>query len=70
MPGITDVRLYGTLLRRTMQGVVDPLIKAWEADGHPEPYPVGSWGPQAADDLVASGGAGRWIVSGDEPGTA
>jgi len=50
--------------------IVDPLIKAWEADGHPEPYPIGSWGPQAADDLVASGGAGRWIVSGDEPGTA
>ena len=50
--------------------IVDPLIKAWEADGHPEPYPVGSWGPQAADDLVASGGAGRWIISGDEPGTA
>jgi len=50
--------------------IVDPLIKAWESDGHPEPYPVGSWGPQAADDLVASGGAGRWIISGDEPGTA
>ena len=50
--------------------IVDPLIKAWEADGHPEPYPKGSWGPQAAEDLVASGGAGRWIVSGDEPGTA
>ena len=27
-PGITDVRLDGILLRRTMQGVVDPLIKA------------------------------------------
>jgi ABC-2 type transport system ATP-binding protein len=26
--GITDVRLDGALLRRTMQGVVDPLIKA------------------------------------------
>jgi glucose-6-phosphate 1-dehydrogenase len=50
--------------------IVDPLIKAWELDGHPEPYPVGSWGPQAADDLVASGGGARWIVSGDEPGTA
>jgi glucose-6-phosphate 1-dehydrogenase len=49
--------------------VVDPLIKAWEAEGHPEVYPAGSWGPHAADDLVASGG-GRWIVSGDEPGTA
>jgi ABC-2 type transport system ATP-binding protein len=28
VPGITDVRLEGTLLRCTMQGVVDPLIKA------------------------------------------
>jgi len=50
--------------------IVDPLIRAWETDGHPESYPKGSWGPQAADDLVASAGGGRWIVSGDEPGTA
>jgi glucose-6-phosphate 1-dehydrogenase len=49
--------------------IVDPLIRAWEADGHPEIYPVGSWGPRAADDLVADSGGGRWIVSGDEPGT-
>jgi ABC-2 type transport system ATP-binding protein len=27
VPGITDVRLDGTVLRCTMQGVVDPLIK-------------------------------------------
>ena len=50
--------------------IVDPLIQAWESGGHPETYPVGSWGPRASDDLVAAGGAGRWIVSGDEPGTA
>jgi glucose-6-phosphate 1-dehydrogenase len=49
--------------------IVDPLIKSWEAEGHPEPYVSGSWGPQAADDLVSAGGGGRWIVSGDEPGT-
>jgi glucose-6-phosphate 1-dehydrogenase len=49
--------------------IVDPLIRAWELEGHPEVYPVGSWGPHAADDLVAAGGGGRWIVSGDEPGT-
>ena len=49
--------------------IVDPLIKAWESEGHPEPYARGSWGPQTADDLVAAGGGGRWIVSGDEPGT-
>jgi len=28
VPGITDVRLEGSLLRCTMQGEVDPLIKA------------------------------------------
>jgi glucose-6-phosphate 1-dehydrogenase len=50
--------------------IVDPLIRAWEAEGHPEVYAKGSWGPRAADDLVADGGGGRWIVSGDEPGTA
>jgi glucose-6-phosphate 1-dehydrogenase len=49
--------------------IVDPLIKAWESEGHPEPYARGTWGPQAADDLVSAGGGGRWIVSGDEPGT-
>ena len=49
--------------------IVDPLLKSWEAEGHPEPYVRGSWGPQAADDLVSVGGGGRWIVSGDEPGT-
>jgi glucose-6-phosphate 1-dehydrogenase len=49
--------------------IVDPLLQAWEADGHPEPYAAGSWGPQAADDLVAASGGGRWITSGDEPGT-
>jgi glucose-6-phosphate 1-dehydrogenase len=49
--------------------IVDSLIRSWEAGGHPEPYPAGSWGPQAADDLVAAGGGGRWIISGDEPGT-
>jgi glucose-6-phosphate 1-dehydrogenase len=49
--------------------IVDPLLKSWEAEGHPEPYTRGTWGPQAADDLVSAGGGGRWIVSGDEPGT-
>jgi glucose-6-phosphate 1-dehydrogenase len=50
--------------------IVDPLLRAWEAGGHPEVYEVGSWGPHAADDLVAAGGGGRWLVSGDEPGTS
>ncbi len=49
--------------------IVDPLIGAWEAEGHPEIYAAGSWGPHAADDMVAAGGGGRWVISGDEPGT-
>ena len=49
--------------------IVDPLIEAWESDGHPELYEKGTWGPGAADDLV-SGVGGRWVNSGDEPGTA
>ena len=50
--------------------IVDPLEQAWEADGHPESYVPYSWGPRAADDLVSGPGGGRWITSGDEPGTA
>jgi glucose-6-phosphate 1-dehydrogenase len=50
--------------------IVDPLVRAWEDEGRPESYPAGSWGPRAADDLVARGGGGRWIVSRDEPGTS
>jgi glucose-6-phosphate 1-dehydrogenase len=50
--------------------IVDPLVRAWEAEGHPELYAKGSWGPRTADDLVGDAGGGRWIVSGDEPGTA
>ena len=50
-------------------GIVEPLLQAWEAEGHPETYEPGSWGPGAAEDLVASTRGGRWINSGDEPGT-
>jgi glucose-6-phosphate 1-dehydrogenase len=50
--------------------IVDPVISAWEADGHPEPYRPGSWGPGVADDLVAQNGGGRWLTSGEEPGTS
>jgi glucose-6-phosphate 1-dehydrogenase len=49
--------------------IVDPLLQAWEAEGHPESYARGAWGPGAADDLVAGSGGSRWITSGDEPGT-
>jgi glucose-6-phosphate 1-dehydrogenase len=50
--------------------IVDPVIQAWETEGHPELYACGSWGPRAADDLVAGQGGRRWLTSGDEPGTS
>jgi hypothetical protein len=46
-----------------------PLLRKWDGDGRPEVYPRGWWGPESADELVANGAGGRWIVSGDEPGT-
>ena len=49
--------------------IVDPVIQAWESGGHPESYARESWGPGAAEDLIATAGGGRWIASGDEPGT-
>ena len=50
--------------------IVDPLLQTWEAEGHPESYAPGAWGPRAADDLVVGSGGSRWITSGDEPGTS
>ncbi len=58
----------GEEIERSWQ-IVEPMLHAWEQEGHPEPYAEGSWGPGAADDLVAMTGGGRWINSGDEPGT-
>jgi glucose-6-phosphate 1-dehydrogenase len=49
--------------------IVDPLLKAWEAGGHPERYVQGSWGPYGAAELISTGGGTRWIDPGDEPGT-
>jgi glucose-6-phosphate 1-dehydrogenase len=50
--------------------IVDPVVQAWEAEGHPESYARGAWGPRTADDLVTTFGGGRWITSADEPGTS
>ena len=42
-------------------GIVDPLIDAWAGSSAPEfpNYDAGTWGPQAADDLLAREGR-RW----------
>jgi glucose-6-phosphate 1-dehydrogenase len=40
--------------------VVDPVLHAWQNEGGaPHLYPAGSWGPEAADDLLARDGR-RW----------
>lgn len=37
---------------------VTPVLKAWESAGHkPEGYPAGTWGPAAADAMLARHGA-------------
>lgn len=43
--------------------IVDPLLQAWEAPGahKPETYAPGSWGPAAADALLAQKGH-AWIT--------
>ena len=48
--------------------IVDPLIRSWEAAGHPETYRKGSWGPEEARELMIRTHGGRWINPGDEPG--
>jgi glucose-6-phosphate 1-dehydrogenase len=37
-------------------GLITPILDEWAAGGEPEPYPAGSWGPKAADDLLARDG--------------
>jgi glucose-6-phosphate 1-dehydrogenase len=36
--------------------ILDPVLEAWAADGRPEPYPAGTWGPPSADALLARTG--------------
>jgi glucose-6-phosphate 1-dehydrogenase len=42
-------------------GIVDPIITAWAESPPPDfpNYEAGSWGPEAADDLLAREGR-RW----------
>ena len=36
--------------------ILDPIVEFWEANGSPENYRPGTWGPPAADDLMARDG--------------
>ncbi len=34
--------------------LVSPIAAAWAAEGEPEPYPAGSWGPASAERLIGA----------------
>jgi glucose-6-phosphate 1-dehydrogenase len=39
---------------------IDPLLKCWESSGaQPHMYPAGTWGPDAADQLIERDGR-KW----------
>jgi glucose-6-phosphate 1-dehydrogenase len=38
---------------------LDPLLQRWAAGGEPEPYPAGTWGPEAADQMLERDGR-KW----------
>ncbi|HEY0636520.1 MAG TPA: glucose-6-phosphate dehydrogenase [Pseudonocardiaceae bacterium] len=39
--------------------ILDPVIEHWAAGGRPEPYRAGTWGPDAADAMMARTGR-KW----------
>ncbi|HEX5565428.1 MAG TPA: glucose-6-phosphate dehydrogenase [Streptomyces sp.] len=36
--------------------ILDPVEEFWESSGRPEPYTAGTWGPHAADEMLARDG--------------
>ena len=36
--------------------ILDPVIEHWAAEGAPDPYPAGTWGPRSAEDMMARTG--------------
>ena len=36
--------------------ILDPVLEHWAADGKPEPYESGTWGPSSADEMLARSG--------------
>jgi glucose-6-phosphate 1-dehydrogenase len=39
--------------------ILDPVLDAWSSMGEPEKYRAGTWGPEAADDMMARTGR-KW----------
>ncbi|WP_330229848.1 glucose-6-phosphate dehydrogenase [Nocardia sp. NBC_00508] len=36
--------------------ILDPVLEHWAADGKPEPYEAGTWGPSSAEEMLARTG--------------
>ncbi|MGW6421993.1 glucose-6-phosphate dehydrogenase [Nocardia sp. NPDC055053] len=36
--------------------ILDPVLEHWAAEGKPEPYEAGTWGPTSADEMLARSG--------------
>lgn len=36
--------------------ILDPVLESWAADGRPEPYEAGTWGPASAEEMLARTG--------------
>jgi glucose-6-phosphate 1-dehydrogenase len=36
--------------------ILDPIEAHWARNGHPDPYPAGTWGPASADEMMARDG--------------
>jgi glucose-6-phosphate 1-dehydrogenase len=36
--------------------ILDPVLEHWAAEGKPEPYEAGTWGPPSADEMLARTG--------------
>jgi glucose-6-phosphate 1-dehydrogenase len=36
--------------------ILDPVLEHWASDGRPDPYEAGTWGPAAADEMLARTG--------------
>ncbi|WP_454196717.1 glucose-6-phosphate dehydrogenase [Nocardia sp. Marseille-Q1738] len=36
--------------------ILDPVLERWAADGKPEPYEAGTWGPASAEEMLARTG--------------
>jgi len=50
-------------------GFIDRIAEAWsQSSGDLQPYPAGSWGPEAARELLARDGFRWWPVNGQHEG--